>query len=158
MTMQKERIRTIVCSCHRPWACKQEQTGVALVNTSNMDICSENREPKNKTWRWQATSLQFEGFDVDPNPALTIFGLQGLQSQAMEGRQQALQIEMGFALPKQGGLMVLPGIVETREWNKNFGGYLTRAHGRNLVLKRLEEAKTLTACRIFASLSMIYSN
>jgi hypothetical protein len=70
-----------------------------------MDICSENREPKNKTWRWhwQATSLQFEGFDVDPNRALTFELLQaGLQSQAMERRQQALQIEMGLLSQSRG--------------------------------------------------------
>lgn len=66
-------------------------------------MCSKNREPKNKTWRWQwqATSLQFEGFDVDLNPALT-FGFEACNIPGHGRRQQALQIEMEFALPKQG--------------------------------------------------------
>lgn len=121
-------------------------------------MCSKNREPKNKTWRWQwqATSLQFEGFDVDLNPALT-FGLQP----AIPGhgrRQQALQIEMEFALPKQGVNGVCRELWRHGNGTKTFGAYLTPAHGQNLVFKQLEEAKTLAACRIFASLSMIYSN
>lgn len=73
----------------------------SLVNTSNMDICFENREPKNKTWRWADGRLprfSLKGLTLTWNPALT-FGFVGLQSQAMEGDSKCSKSR--WSLPSQ---------------------------------------------------------
>jgi hypothetical protein len=91
-------------------------------------MCSENQEPKNR--RWLATSLEVEVFDVDPKkPALT-FWVSCNPRPRME--TSSVPNRDGVCSPKARGLMVLPGIRATREWNKVSGEYLT-AHRAKLL-------------------------
>jgi hypothetical protein len=91
-------------------------------------MCSENQEPKNR--RWLATSLEVEVFDVDPKkPALT-FWVSCNPRPRME--TSGVPNRDSVCSPKAKGLMVLPGIGATREWNKVSGEYLTARTGRNL--------------------------
>ena len=98
-----------------------------------------------RVWRWP-----------DLNPALT-FGSQACNPRPWKETATAPNRD-AVCPPKAGRLMVLPGIVETREWSRNFWRVFDARTGRTLSTSDWRRQKLSPPAEFSRHCLMIYSN